>query len=177
VAAVNFDEAYPLALRVAKARAWAAVRKHAVPAADAEDLAQEGLIAVWRALPSFDPSRGCLKTFVENVVQNRLTSIIRAAAKVPQHEPLNPDALFERSSAIPAIEMKIDVERVTAAFRQEERDLIEQLKEHCPAEAGREMEIPRSTAYRRIMRIRPRFAAAGLQPHTKDTSDSSNAQQ
>jgi len=50
---------------------------------DYEDLEQEALMAVRRALQCFDPSRASLRTFVECVVAARLASLMRARGRLP----------------------------------------------------------------------------------------------
>ncbi len=84
----QFLAVYPLARRAAQVRAAAAVARATLLAADREDVEQEALVAVWRALPHYNPSRAALRTFVERVVATCFASLMRARRRQPTHEPL-----------------------------------------------------------------------------------------
>lgn len=49
---------------------------------DADDLAQEGLIALWKASERYDPSRGAsFKTYASICINNRYRDLARKSAK------------------------------------------------------------------------------------------------
>lgn len=158
----TFRKAYAIALRAARARAFSAVASGAIPVADREDLEQEGVVACFRALPRFDPRRASLRTFIERVVATRLASVIR---RTRRNSPLVAvDALFR----FPVIgedgrrEVRLSIDGVLASLREDDRELVGLLLEVSPAEASRELGIPRSTIHDRIQLLRHRFTQAGL---------------
>lgn len=56
---------------------------------DSEDLIQEGMVGLIKAVREYDPSKDALfRTFAEICIRNRLFSVLRAAAR-DKHSPLN----------------------------------------------------------------------------------------
>ena len=156
-----FAQAYPFARRAAAVRSAAATRMASLPSADRVDLEQEALVAVWRALPRYDPARASLRTFVEVVVASRLASLMRAHHRHPA-----PVQLEEYHQAdgdqIPAIEFGMDFRFVSASLAELDRHLVAVLLDHSPTEASRALRVSRSTVYEGIHRIRATFANAGF---------------
>ena len=158
-----FAKAYPLARRVAEVRSAAAMSMSAPVVADREDLEQEAMVGLWRALPQFDSSRASLRTFVERVIATRIASAMRSqrslrrlpAYDTPPHDLSQPPA---------SVELRSDVERVLAELSDGDRRLALLLIDHTPTEASRQLRISRSTVYERIRRIRVAFIDAGLGP-------------
>src|SRR5260370_20622190 len=72
-----FHDAYPMADRAAAVRSANVLGVLRDATLDPDDLKQEALVGIWVALPRFDPARACLRTFVERVAANRMTSFIR----------------------------------------------------------------------------------------------------
>ncbi len=160
----TFEQAYPIAVRAAQVRATAAVRSGAAQPADREDLQQEGLTACWLALPHFDSSRACLRTFIERVVAARLASVSRNARRVPPHDSLKAARPLLVDPEAAGIELRADVRHIVSSLQSRDRQLIFLLLDHSPAEAGRMLGLPRSTVHDRILRLRRRFVAAGYVP-------------
>ena len=165
MAEATFEQAYPLAVRAAQVRATAAVLSGVIPPSDIEDFEQEGLIACWRALDQFDPTRASLRTFVERVVASRLASLARAARRTPMQIHLSAKGRWLVASEADEKEIQADVERLAMAFGAQDRQLVFLLLEHSPAEVGRMMGLPRSTVHDRILRMRSRFMTAGYAPN------------
>jgi DNA-directed RNA polymerase specialized sigma24 family protein len=153
----------PLARRAAKVRAAAAVARAMVAPADREDVEQESLVAVWRALPHYDPSRASLRTFVERVVATRFASLMRVWRRQPAlvplegHQPVGLDG-------IPVLEFRTDFQLVSESLAERDRRLATLLLDHSPTEASRALHISRSTVYQGIRRIRAAFEKAGFRP-------------
>lgn len=62
---------------------------------DQEDLMQEGMIGLMKAIQDFDSGRGCsFSTFAETCIRNRMISAIRSAAG-KHHIPLNDSVPIE----------------------------------------------------------------------------------
>jgi RNA polymerase sigma factor (sigma-70 family) len=159
----QFLAIYPLARRAAEVRTAAAVARATVVPADREDLAQEALVAVWRALPHYNPSRASLRTFVERVIATRFASLMRTRRRKPALEPLEhyqPVGL----DGIPALEFRADFQLVSASLAERDRRLATLLLDHSPTEASRALRISRSTVYEGMRRIRTAFADAGFGP-------------
>jgi RNA polymerase sigma-70 factor (ECF subfamily) len=158
-----FQQAYPMALRAARVRSAAAVATAGLPVDEREDLEQEALMGVWRALPRYDPSRASLRTFIERVIANRFASLLRARRRQPKVESLEGQYLGTRDG-IPMVEFRNDLQRVVDSLPERDRRLIPCLMEYNPTEASRSLGIARSTVYERIRRIRMAFVGAGLSP-------------
>ena len=59
----------------------------------AEDLVQEGVIAVMRALESYDPERGGMRGYIRICARNRMISYLRRNGR---EYPAGDEAVFER---------------------------------------------------------------------------------
>lgn len=154
----EFASVYAIARRAAAVRSAGAVSRGVV-SADREDLQQEALLAVWKALPRHDPSRASLRTFVEIVVATRMASLLRSRRRQPQCEPLNS---CQRSSSGRELYLRIDIERALGKLPQKDRRLAETLSEHSPSQTSRKLSMARSSVYEGIGRIRQALALAGL---------------
>jgi RNA polymerase sigma-70 factor (ECF subfamily) len=161
-----FEEAYPLALRAARVRAAAAVAFGGAPAGDREDLEQEALLRVWQALPRYDPTKASLRTFVERVADSRFASLLRPRCRQVVIEPLSRISPAS-ADGIPAVELRVDFERVLAKLSEPDRRLARLLSEHTPSQASRILGVARSTVYCRIRRLRAAFRAAGYGPSAR----------
>ena len=135
--------------------------KGAIPGPDREDAEQEALVAVWRALPHYDPLRASLRTFVERVVATRLVSLMRARRRQLTLEPLK-DYQPVGLDGIPVLEFQADFQRVSTSLAERDRRLATLLVDHSPTEASRVLSISRSTVYEGIRRIRIAFEDAGF---------------
>ena len=75
------------------------VRKYARPlflaGGDSEDLIQEGMLGLLKAIREYDPTRAAsFRTYAEICIRNRMISAIKAAAR-EKHIPLNNYISFE----------------------------------------------------------------------------------
>ena len=60
-----------------------------MPGADREDLIQEGMVGVFKAIRDYDPAKGAsFSTFVEMCIRRQLISAVKSAARM-KHSPLN----------------------------------------------------------------------------------------
>ncbi|MGC8793981.1 MAG: RNA polymerase sigma factor [Bryobacteraceae bacterium] len=158
-----FELVYPLARRAVQVRAAAAVASGRVPAADREDLEQEALLRVWQALARYDASRASLRTFLERVAERRFPSLLRSRRRQLVIEPLDRHKPAS-ADGIPAVEFRVDLERVLATLTEPDRRLARVLTEHTPSEASRILGLGRSTLYARMARLRRAFRQAGYAP-------------
>ena len=158
----NFEPASPFAMRAVQVRGAAAVATGRVTAADREDLEQEALLALWMALRHYDASRASLRTFLERVADKRFVSLLRRCRPV-LIERLDGHRLAT-ADGIPAVQFKVDFERVLAPLGDSDRMLALLLVDHGPTEISRMLGVARSTVYARMARLRRAFLEAGYGP-------------
>jgi RNA polymerase sporulation-specific sigma factor len=97
---------------------------------DSEDLTQEGMLGLIKAIRDYSPERGCsFRTFAEVCVRNRMISAIRSAAG-KQHTPLNDSIpietpLFDESYVSPLPENDPETLLISRETLQEQ---LEQLR-------------------------------------------------
>lgn len=62
-------------------------RDYRVPGLDADDVAQEALVALWEATGAFDPRRGPFPPFARLVVNRHLRDLLQAATREKRAVP------------------------------------------------------------------------------------------
>ena len=65
-----------------------------LPGADAEDLVQEGMIGLFRAIQDFDPAKGVFGSFAKLCVQRQVISAVKASTR-QKHQLLNEFVSFD----------------------------------------------------------------------------------
>jgi RNA polymerase sigma-70 factor (ECF subfamily) len=150
-------------MRAVQVRGAAAVAGGRATAADREDIEQETLVGLWMALRHFDASRASLRTFLERVADKRFASLLRRHRKPLVIERLDGHR-FATADGIPAVQFKVDFERVLAPLGDPDRVLALLLVDHGPTEISRMLGVARSTVYARIARLRRAFREAGYGP-------------
>ena len=65
-----------------------------LPGADAEDLVQEGMIGLFRAIQDFDPAKGAFGSFAKLCVQRQVISVVKASTR-QKHQLLNEFVSFD----------------------------------------------------------------------------------
>jgi RNA polymerase sigma factor (sigma-70 family) len=157
-----FAEAYPFARRAAEVRSAAAVAIGGLSAFDREDIEQEAMVGFWQALPGYDRSRACPRTYAELVVSTRIASALRAYNAWKRAVPLDDVLSTEVWEPAQFVDLRADVDRVLAGLNERDRRLASVLVDHTPSEAGRVLGVARSTVYERIDGLRGAFEHAGL---------------
>lgn len=72
------------------------VRPYCIAGAEGEDLVQEGMLGLWRAVLSFDETRGVpFEAYARMCIDRRIVSAVRAA-HAHKHEPLNTSLPLEK---------------------------------------------------------------------------------
>ena len=71
-----------------KSIATALARRYFLIGGDAEDLAQEGMIALYRAIKTYRPESGAFPAYAGGCVKNRLLDVIKSANR-DKHKALN----------------------------------------------------------------------------------------
>lgn len=157
-----FLQAFPFAVRAARARSAAAAAVCGAGFIDREDLTQEALTAVWTALPRFDSTRASLRTFVERIVASKIRSVfrrVRAAKRTKRDQPGDATLVWDMVSEI---ELQLDLLRVLRGLPSLDRKVAYLACENHPAEIARILGMSRPAVYRRIERIRTVLAIAGF---------------
>jgi len=140
------------------------VNRYRLPADFRRDLEQEAMLELWRKRFAYDEQRGSWPTFCEQVVANRMTSLVRSMYSTRSGQ-FREEPLQDRLGLVAAsdnIELRIDVARVLAALPPFDRRVAASLIRHSASETGRTLRISRASVYRAIGRLRVAFAAAGF---------------
>lgn len=151
----------------------------------------EGDLALYllEQLPRYDPNRGSRATFINHLIEHRISDLVsarqRACRNLGEHllslaEALEDDPQatlediatddavqrqrgFRTADDISACDDRIDLERALAALSPELRSLCLALMQHSISEIARSTGIPRGTLYLRRDRIRACFQRYGIQ--------------
>jgi RNA polymerase sigma factor (sigma-70 family) len=157
-----FLQAFPFAVRAARARSAAAATVCEAGFIDWEDFMQEALIAVWVALPRFDSTRATLRTFVERIVASKIRSVLRrarAAKRTKRDLPGNATLVWDM---VAKIELQLDLLRVLRGLPSRDKQVAYLACENHPTEIARILRTSRAGVYRSIDRIKTALAAAGF---------------
>ena len=164
------------------------VGSYGFTSADQDDLQQEAALDLHLRLRNYDPARSGRRTFVQRVVSNRFANLIaerRAGCRdyraclrsldEPDRqdgvrcfgETLSEDEYESRMGrrSMPWVqhaELRADVGRVIALLPTDLAAVAGMLMSVGVVEAAQQLNLPRATVYRRIVRIREVFLAAGL---------------
>ena len=158
----SFNDAYPIMRRVAGVRAADLAKTYGLSSEERSDLEQEAVFQVWRKLAGFDPARSSLKTFIERVVANQMTSFVRRLRALKRHAQPDERARTQVDCEADSVNLRIDVLRVLDGLRPDERDICRMLADHSAIDVSRRAGISRATIYRMIGHFRVVFTEAGL---------------
>ncbi len=162
VVSPSFADAYPIMHRVAGARAASVAMTYGLSLDERLDLEQGATLQAWRRLGAFDPTQSSLKTFIEYVVANHLTSAIRRLGAAKRQVPYIGWAPDFVDSGADRIHLRIDVSRVLRKLPRAQRQVGLMLVYKSPSEVSRCTGVSRASVYRAIGQLRVAFTAAGL---------------
>ena len=157
-----FLEALPLARRASQVRSARYDRILGALALDREDLEQDAMVGLWRALARFSPARASLRTYAERVVATRVTSSLRRATAKKRSVSGDAALLADPVSLLVQIEIQIDIERALSTLKKKDRRVARLLASYRPAEVAKALGISRAAVYRSMDRIRMALCAAGF---------------
>lgn len=107
----------------------ACARPYFLAGGDSEDLIQEGMIGLLSAIRTFDPARDVrFRSYAETCIQNRLRSVVRAAAS-GKHEPLNQAVSLEQPYSVQQEDMAHD-RRLEMTTEETPEDMLICREEH-----------------------------------------------
>lgn len=126
------------------------------------------LVAAW---PRFDPARAAAEAFINQVVDTRLVSLLRArgaAKRAGSTVPL--DQIAEGSLREPQRSghetshagLRLDLAEAMELLTPREREIVDELMRESLTPAARNLGVPRSTLRDQVERIRVVFRDIGL---------------
>lgn len=133
-------------------RVKAMAMRGGLPAAAAEDLAQDVMLRVWQARAQFDPTRAAASAWIYGIARNRRIDLARSAPRpLPEEIPAQPGA----DEAGDALALAQEVDRLRTALRAlppGQREMIERayLGELTHQEISRQTSLPIGTVKSRI---------------------------
>jgi RNA polymerase sigma-70 factor (ECF subfamily) len=168
------------------------IGKAGFTAQDRKDLEQELLLRLVKSLPSYDPSKSHLYAFITTVLERYVANVLRnkRADKRDQRRITSLSVMIyiegegpvELAQTISQLELDarrhahsrsdeeraqlaMDLADVVAKLPPDLRDLAQRLMSQSPSEAARDLDIPRTTLYEKIRRLRRHFEDAGLRDY------------
>jgi RNA polymerase sigma factor (sigma-70 family) len=192
----------PCVWRTICSKARGLVGSYGFTSADCDDLQQEAALDLHLRLRNYDPARSGRRTFVQRVVSNRFANLIaerRAGCRdyraclrsldEPDRqegvrcfgETLSEDEYESRMGwrSMPWVqhaELQADVEKVMALLPPDLAAVAGLLMSVGVVEAAQQLNLPRTTVYRRIGRIRTVFESAGLHLYFRPATASVGAE-
>ena len=164
--------------------------------ADRADIEQELMLDLLRRMKHFDPAKAKRSTFMSRIVEHRISTMLeyrfagcrdwrkcRESLNEPirqgeegfaeKIENVTSPTDFRWDSSPSEIDHQhgrcIDLRRVLEALPEEMRDICERLKSQGVTEVARDLKIPRTTLYGKLLKIRGIFQAAQIHEYLGDT--------
>ena len=157
---------------------------------DREELDQELKLRLIERFPQFDPQKADWKSFVTTVIERQVATMLQARSRLKRSGAETIVSLSEESSDDEGLateladqvtlehaqavsrefdrslhehaEVEHDLAVVLSQLPPEERHVCELLQQVSLSEAARQLNVPRTTLYATVARLRERFAAHGL---------------
>lgn len=162
-----FDQFYSAGRSIARVRAGMIATRFRLLKGSRDDLEQEALLELWQKRHLYDPQRGSWRTFSEQVVANRMTSLVRRMhSKRSGHfreEPLE-NVLNLAAAPHNSVDLRTDVARVLARMSPFDQAVALCLMDQSITETSERLGVCRATVYGAIARLRAEFTTASLSP-------------
>lgn len=181
------------AVQLIKFKAMQMVGKSGFGEDDREDLEQELAADLLKRLPKFNPVRAQLNTFINRIVNHRVSTLIEAQKAKQRNFRLRGGSLnevvdqgtngiVERIDEVDTdeysmwagksartveelMEMAIDINGFLADLPPNLRELCERLKTENVTDISRDTGIPRGTIYESITKLKGMFERAGMRDY------------
>ncbi|MGD9791125.1 MAG: sigma-70 family RNA polymerase sigma factor [Phycisphaerales bacterium] len=143
---------------------------------ESTDFAAELMARLLTAWESYDPDRGAREAFINSVVSNASTSLLRersAQKRQGRMVPLGPVAEFhvDRSEAVSRAQdhadLRIDIEVALRVLTPGERTIVDMLRRDTVVSVAKELGIPRRTLRDIISRIARLLEDEGLEKYMR----------
>jgi RNA polymerase sigma factor (sigma-70 family) len=141
---------------------------------DSEDLIEECIERLLRALPGFDPSRAGFTTFIARVAESALLDYARrstAQMRNPDRPPvaldpatIDPPGPSEDGQRDLAIDLRVHIE----ALSPELQSLLEQLQHSSVPEIAKREGVHHSKVYRDVDKVRKQWETGSLKDYLDD---------
>jgi RNA polymerase sigma-70 factor (ECF subfamily) len=143
--------------------------------AQAEEVAQEVMVAVWRKAASFDARQASVSTWIFRIARNRRIDVFRRAQRAtldPNDPAFEPPAEARPDGAAEAAEREARVRRAMAELPPEQRDLVRRAfyEDLSHSEIAATTGVPLGTVKSRL-----RLAFAKLKLTLADTAEGAEA--
>jgi RNA polymerase sigma-70 factor, ECF subfamily len=97
-------------------------------AADADEIAQDVMVSVWRNAAGFDPARAAVSTWIYAIARNRRIDAFRRAGRAAAPDPddplLQPDPAPDGFRALDAAERQARLREALAGLAPEQRQVL-----------------------------------------------------
>lgn len=162
---------------------------------DLEDIEQDLTMDLLQRMKQYDPNKAQFNTFVDRIVDHKIANLIRDRSTRKRDyrmkssaddlrledregiwnllmETTSSDSYFERMgyqerSMEEQHDLQIDLELLFAGLSENERQLLELLKQMTLTDAARELGVPRTTLDYRLGRLRKLFLNRGFLQYLK----------
>ena len=108
-------------------RVKAFVMRGGTPPAEAEEIAQEVMITIWRKAASFDPSRASATTWIFTIARNRRIDMLRKQARPEPdaEDPLYaPDPPADPATSLAEKDRDAQVRKALLDLNQDQREVV-----------------------------------------------------
>ena len=172
-----FEAAYPMARRIAHAKALAAASIGQIGCEEVEDVESDLVLAFFRRFSQYDETRSSMQTFAALVMESKLISILRArgaasqriqqfCVPLPEEDSFDPDNEPQSVACVPCPagrwDFRIDLKRVLSRLPEPIAETAALVDQVSPREAAQRLGCSRTTFYQRLSELRSACARAGI---------------
>jgi RNA polymerase sigma-70 factor (ECF subfamily) len=158
------DRAFERLLAVYRGRVYRLASSFVREPADAEDLAQEAFVRLWRALPLYD-GRASFSTWLYVIARNACLNEIRRRGSHPAAQ-LGDEAQPPAPAPAAPIDQRLDCETLVEALPEPQRRIVRlfYLEERSYEQVAAMLDMPINTVRSHLHRARRRLAQMTLEP-------------
>ena len=159
LAAGERDRAFERLLTAYRGRVYRLALSYVRSPADAEDLAQEAFVRLWRALPLYD-GRASFSTWLYVIARNACLSELRRRAARPT-APLDGDAVDPAAPMGSAVDHRLECEQLVESLDEPQRRIVRlfYLEDRSYEQVATMLDMPINTVRSHLHRARKRLAS------------------